>query len=1666
MFSFSFPSSTTTTSSSSRVRCAGGKPTEAKHSSPIAPEGAFQRATAAAPIFSPVSSPALLGTTSSHASVPQRPIPLPKEKKHESANVTRIFDSLSSTPRKIPFPGPLQEAVRRAHHVYQSILHRRMGTARYPHADGVRFTFSSSLSAASSGTRFPCLWELSEAYRHACVDPLLHFTPSSSSPMQDAGWSTVAEEEREAGSKMWRFLSYYVAFLEQHATMTHHTGERKQERLHTTGTEDDRTGAAVDAFTESSLTAVSLLQTWYRECGLNREWVAAQLRAFSPEKAAEEALVSTMAMKLQPPRKGVKEDNNSDEEDEEEDDDDTQVEPFSPDRVLVLLELVIRLTCCGAMEWAAIAYDLLLQFFRHYARERHNGRMTSWNRAASGDPCSTDEEEVEEEDVPPLSTEMESCFAEVKRLLLFPLPEGKAGQGNVFSRETLQGTEYEMLSSCGGGGGDKVEEGEIPMPTAPASMGGVVRFTSPAMHEAWKQEANALVFSTKRAVGDWMQTPISPDSYQEEDDGEGEVDHDGRRRRKGGVVSFLFQQFCFTTMDLVLVMSGDAKLLEEMCLSSDLSIMGYLVGYATLLAPFRFSWTGARELIEHALQKKIWQTALRWWPTRRILRQWERDGSSAEDDDDDDDEEEEEEDKEEEKTTRLVWPYLFMRRLCLCQQLHDIPQALRKALEEDIQLSTTWKWSTDVLSPVEEEGEVEADEEDEEKEDDDEDDEEEEEATAASKAFHTWAASPVVRAWRKRFILTAMGSFVGDLTAIPLQISSFPLSSSSSWERGGLWAEASPTVLVDRYRLMNSYIHLLQGVEAENDEPDSTDTSSSLSTRRVLDTFSSTLWPIRLTLLISSPLQDPQMLYEEVCGIGKSVCEKTFVPPGPDTTVTCGRSILGFDRTRFFHLLAYIAGEEEIPMAVVPFSDVSLFGNTSSPSSSLRVEDPLGYSSLAWWHHSGGGVIPRMESNGRREVHLSATPTGSETVGYPSSRVQPISWHPHSRVQANYIAAILQYFRDVEQQEEEKEEVESKEDDQQEEEDKTKRGGGGGMVSSFSTLSRAWQVASERKRQLVIRCLYRSLLQTALETQVEDEIWKKRNSISTAGSIWTMIKSVFSFPLMLEMGWRSLSSPTSPLLLSAWWLQQFAAAVAIKTTPILPGRRRRNEHGEEEEEKLQLETPPHEWELVFQCRQWNTQLRRALHTRSLWGVNHHPTPKGSSGSGMEWWVLGESIQHGFLRRRLLLPPPPGRPPASPPLPLPCHGVASPATVSPSSFMTFGTQLQDRMWKVEYEASLEALASLSVVRRRAATLRVLLQRPPCGAKWSPPHASLFSWERLLLTTTTSCATMDDSEALTSGNLAIAEPTTAMEKPKSSIAIWNTIPLRGWVEIVSTAAADVWRASVSFFSLWERGNMGGDPGKAMRLPTLHPRVLYTLMESALCSVYLWKTMREEELQKENPEERRMGNNKKNSFPLLLPPTSALRTAEEEEEEVEKRCTTTYHGNPIEEPEQKRGGSKNLFNATIHDGLALLCRLFECTRVQQIPFPFLNTTGPDWRRCEEKEEEAEKRSKREAKSGGYGGVVRREEDEDVLAAFGSETMALPSFPFSSLSAVIQCVHRPLLKKGNSHPRGVPCCPGYESREEEEEDGDVDSFMKDQKERMEQEKRIEEMLRVLMEQ
>lgn len=1140
----------------------------------------------------------------------------------------------------------------------------------------------------------PGLAQLSEAYRHAAVDSLLYVSSNSPLGVAMPTMGTVeasgveqkdAVEEVEMGSIMWLFISFFLSCFES------------SEANATAGSPASLQVMPPSASSSPSSPLDSacltlLLQQWYRECGMNMNWIHNQFRQFSPSLVAREAAIAATATEGEDEKKKAQgEDGGNAHGHLASVSSSFSKSVFSLNHVLVLLEVIVRLTLSGSMEWAAIGYDLLLQFFRHYERERSDCMYPNRKNREENHSPHHDENDEEEEDekIPVLSAEMESCFATVKRLLLFPITE------DVTTATTPHaGEEKGNLSSFSSPsrGGNRDPRGVSPGSASSSSSlphGNLATFSSPERHAFWQREASNLIFSLKRAVGDWITTPISSFTYPhpphheeaeaEESDTTKTIGSSCRskkvpppfppkkreedesttattRRRGGGggggVVAFLFQQFCLTTMDLVLIMSGDVTLLEEVCVSSDLSLMGFLVGYATVIAPCHLTPQRLRRVIEAALQREVWQGILRWRPSRRMLQEWSRqwrtrqsvgeDASEAEEEIETEEEEEEEEITENPPShdahrhrsnnssgmrglprksasrddhTKMVWPYLLLRRLMMCRVVSDIPFALRGALEEDAKFMRTWRWNAEVFDfkTTEEveaiimrrkERKEESKEEEEEKrrrgngvfsspgrktyaehgrgaddasssrdDDDDYDDEEEEEdeaSTAAAHNFHHWISSPHVREWRRRFILTAMGCFVGDLTAIPLS-----LSSSSS--PPSIFSGVSPNVLVERYQLTDYYVHLLQGLEEMEDEevgleegeeekkdkdalfptfssiPISSLPRRSTPTIRIrcqFDNYSAIIWPVRLTLLLSSPLHNPQLVMEEVKRIAGSLCrpyssssccslqgssrgnffpEKEGSNPNSSnrpSSAAGGDLAIGFDFHQYFRLLSFIAGEEELPTAL------SLLPSFSSSSSS-----------------SSSGVTvfgnPAISSSSAEGV-----------AGAGAAAV--ISWDIHSPLQSKYISSILHFFREEESRNRKakadlihprnpnnNDEDPQNEDDEENEE------------YSFSQLSRCWQQSFELARQEAIRGLHGHFISEAFTAEYDHRHshspppqWdSKDNNEENGGFCEAAIVFEGRPPLTgrpcLSLFLSSSSSSflfslSSPLLLSAWWLQHWA----------------------------------------------------------------------------------------------------------------------------------------------------------------------------------------------------------------------------------------------------------------------------------------------------------------------------------------------------------------------------------------------------------------------------------------------------------------------------------------------------------------------------------------------
>lgn len=561
-----------------------------------------------------------------------------------------------------------------------------------------------------------------------------------------------------------------------------------------------------------SLNIAPTMQRWYRANVFNFSCALEELEAFQPSQAAQEVLEEYVAGE----ESGAK--------------------SSQTDRALLLMEILVRLMMCGAFELAAVVYDRLVIFFRCCEQLQEERRITGT-------------------DAVHLTAEMESCFAAVKRLLLIPVAEDESAAG-------LEAPFLAKYSSQ-----HKVGRSTIDPSAVRGIGGGYAVFTSPSAHKEWQTEANNLVYTTKRTVGDWIHRPPRAMHGEQDDDSAGNNDV----AAAGGVVSFLFRQFCLVTLDTLLMMSGDALLMEQTCIESELSLMGYLVGMSTLCQPF-MTMRELRLLLEDALQQGVWQESLQIDPgmvsnlwTSSLSRCGEASGDSVED--------------RSPSSQNPAWQYFLLWRVLGCESLVDVPGALRTSVSLDIQPSRYWKWDPIYMFPR---GVEESDNDDDEEED--EFDEEEDDHSTGSRFPPEVLQSLVVRQSIRRFVVSAMCAFVADLTAIPLS-----LNSSTTLD-----SVPSPEILIHRYTLLDDYLNLLRSPDSDAHAP-------------AVRFSSPTLWPIQLTLALASPLHNPETLYNVVMDVAR--------------LDLCGNTSAGmeFNSQSYHRLLSFLcAGSREVPPPIDP----------------------------------------------------------------------------------------------------------------------------------------------------------------------------------------------------------------------------------------------------------------------------------------------------------------------------------------------------------------------------------------------------------------------------------------------------------------------------------------------------------------------------------------------------------------------------------------------------------------------------------------------------------------------------------------------------------------------------------------------------------------------------
>lgn len=1753
------------------------------------------------------------------------------------------FIQRSRRPARVlrPLPEPLQASVQELHRLYQNVLHDRIRRSSFVMGDGgaasfpspppppLSFSSSSVLSFPSAtpsfpptippyatarggggGGRFPHpiasptampavfptggmggppsagLVELCEAYRHAAIDPLLG-VPSSTPRKDGRGDSSCRhrptesekesfddpedeeeeeEEEIEMASYMWLLVSFFLRFWDTPAPPSLSSSSSFLPGLPSTMTTPARRAPpppppAALCFDPTHLSRACLspmLQQWYRECGLKMRWMHTQLTRWDPLHAARHAVGDPHPS--------------------------SSSSGLDPNPILMLLEMTIRLALCGAMEWAAVAYDRLVEFFRAYAVEI---AAISSSSAPVTPPFT-------------LSAEMESSFAAVKRLLLQALPDATEEEASLSRLPMDHAAEAAAPPP-------HPEEEEEEENVVPGRFGRVASFASEARHAAWQKEASALIFSLKRVVGDWTATPLTLEGEEEEahfprHDAEKEScpppngTNDTKpstttrktdpTQRNRSVMAFLFQQFCLTSMDMILLMSGDEVLLREVCVTSDLSLMGYLVGYATFMAPCTLTPRRLRRVLERAMEDEAWQEVLHWRPSAKMCRQWKRARAKEEEEEEaaaaarqggrsgrerttvasplstygsppacmrlsaleEEDEDEDEDDDSSSSssssspsTMQRIWPYLFLRQLLRCQRVTDVPIALRLALYEDIQLQHLWRWDGEVfdftssssLACMNDERKNDGEEEDEEERESDSEEEDDDEGAAASLSPH-WVSSPHVREWRTRFILTALGCFIGDLTAIlPL----VPFSSSSSSSSITRPFAVSPQVLVHRYQLIDAYLHLLHGLEdvpqmTQDDDDDDESRSKEEAKNEVVrwdwDRFSPLLWPVRLTLLLSSPLHDPRAIQEEVQGIGRAMCwSYTTTTKGGVAAPGAwgGVAAVGVDARMYFRLWSFIAGEAEIPAAVVPFASVTLFG------------------------------APRHRP-------LFASPLASHPDdAFLSSRVQPISWHPHSPVQAHYIRGILHAYHcgaPLHGAEEEEEAVGDR------------RTPSPVPSSTFWRLSHAWQQRSEVVRREVLQALVcgavkqvwgRPTPQTTLLTPTTPTA-----TVSNGTVVSMSASSSASLPRL-----AFLASPSSPSLLSVWWMQHHHCLLASSSSfAVLEGSGGSGEG--RAASRLSRSLSPRRF-LTSQFRllfRWATSFLSAgaegvlpsppllsgsgglgmpsaslSHTSStsvsLGGTSNHrrsakrkrergwewlgcPREGGTKdvqGIREEWRLLGDAVQHGFLRRRRREHRPEGPPTASPwrwaagstssLLAAPfSHHEGGGETMKPKKKKEENEKDEADMEEEEnvYDTFLHVFATLSVLRRRLAAWQ-LLQRP-----WSSPtvpmaplspavslHALPFS--------------LAGEEAERPGQVL---PATPSPSPKRS-----SLPLSGEEKAERTHAATALLESILVvLSLWEspphhhRGGGGVEvsppppPPMPMAsssssvvpmadrgvrhcrgvsfpppLPLPPPHVFYVLIGYALEA--MWWLRSGGTSGKEEKEERHRACRESTTASSTPPPPHATEKKEEKEEAKKN---------------EREERLSNFTKKNMHTALSFLCHVFERIKVHQSAFLGVAIGGirknkkkdghrhrggalaVDHDKEDDDEEDDEEEDDDEEEGGAVGGAghtlaqetaeITRKIIHDACEQHAAkphhpkENASLASLLLSSSSssslatlyAVRKCI-------GQKRTHIMEEDEGNDKEREEEEDigEEIVSMIEAQKERQEQEYRIQGLLRLLME-
>lgn len=246
----------------------------------------------------------------------------------------------------------------------------------------------------------------------------------------------------------------------------------------------------------SDVNVSAMFTQWYRESVVNTEYIRLQLRALSPEVAAYH-LVS------QSSRSSGKE---------------LEAQGETMEVMLFLTEAVLRLFLSGCFPLAAEVFDHLLRCFR-----------AAGKREADEGPRDTSSPLLSSL----LSAEVESCLADVKRLLWEASPSYSDGDSD--DNNTLR-----------------------------------QHFVSPAQHAEWQEHANQIVYVAKRVLSDTVSGERSVSRHHKQQEKERSDDDPDN----SSDVLALFQQFVLMTLDLVLMASGDGALIESTCLSTALNTSG------------------------------------------------------------------------------------------------------------------------------------------------------------------------------------------------------------------------------------------------------------------------------------------------------------------------------------------------------------------------------------------------------------------------------------------------------------------------------------------------------------------------------------------------------------------------------------------------------------------------------------------------------------------------------------------------------------------------------------------------------------------------------------------------------------------------------------------------------------------------------------------------------------------------------------------------------------------------------------------------------------------------------------------------------------------------------------------------------------------------------------